>query len=332
MPVGRRVRRADHALPRATPSRAAQRSPMDRVRRGARRSRRCRTRAASARPRGSAGSARRRLAPAGRCGAMLDLLPGPPAGRAAAAGGLSRPRARAARASRCWPAARSRCSTPDINWATLRVLARNGVEMVDPARAGLLRRAAMHAGDAGQARKLARRNLQRLPDRRRRGHHQRRRLRLGHARVRRCCSQASPTRSAAARARRPRRRRQRLPRRARPARRRRRCRARCASPTTTPATSPTPRACASAPRRAAARRSAASSSSSRPSGSCAAARPAPTTSSSPEIAAELGRRKAANLRATGADVVAAGNIGCLTQIRQYLDLPVRHTIQILDER
>ena len=41
-------------------------------------------------------------------------------------------------------------------------------------------------------------------------------------------------------------------------------------------------------------------------------------------------RKAANLLATGADVVAAGNIGCLTQIRQYLDLPVRHTIQILD--
>ena len=50
----------------------------------------------------------------------------------------------------------------------------------------------------------------------------------------------------------------------------------------------------------------------------------------PETAAELGRRKAANLRATGADVVAAGNIGCLTQIRQHLDLPVRHTIQILD--
>ena len=50
----------------------------------------------------------------------------------------------------------------------------------------------------------------------------------------------------------------------------------------------------------------------------------------PETAAELGRRKAANLRATGADVIAAGNIGCLTQIRQYLDVPVRHTIQIVD--
>jgi glycolate oxidase iron-sulfur subunit len=50
----------------------------------------------------------------------------------------------------------------------------------------------------------------------------------------------------------------------------------------------------------------------------------------PETAAELGRRKAANLAATGADVVAAGNIGCLTQIRLHLELPVRHTIQILD--
>jgi glycolate oxidase iron-sulfur subunit len=50
----------------------------------------------------------------------------------------------------------------------------------------------------------------------------------------------------------------------------------------------------------------------------------------PETAAELGRRKADNLRATGADVVAAGNIGCLTQIRQHLKLPVVHTVQILD--
>jgi glycolate oxidase iron-sulfur subunit len=50
----------------------------------------------------------------------------------------------------------------------------------------------------------------------------------------------------------------------------------------------------------------------------------------PATAEELGRRKAANLRATGADVVAAGNVGCLTQIRRYLDVPVRHTIQLLD--
>ncbi len=50
----------------------------------------------------------------------------------------------------------------------------------------------------------------------------------------------------------------------------------------------------------------------------------------PETANALGRRKAGNLRATGAELIAAGNIGCLTQIRQHLELPVRHTIQILD--
>jgi glycolate oxidase iron-sulfur subunit len=50
----------------------------------------------------------------------------------------------------------------------------------------------------------------------------------------------------------------------------------------------------------------------------------------PETAEQLGRRKAANLRATGAEVVAAGNVGCLTQIRRYLEVPVRHTVQILD--
>jgi glycolate oxidase iron-sulfur subunit len=50
----------------------------------------------------------------------------------------------------------------------------------------------------------------------------------------------------------------------------------------------------------------------------------------PDTAAELGRRKAANLRATGADLVATGNVGCMTQIRQHLELPVLHTIQVLD--
>jgi len=55
----------------------------------------------------------------------------------------------------------------------------------------------------------------------------------------------------------------------------------------------------------------------------------------PETAAELGRRKAGNLLATGADLVAAGNIGCLAQIRTHLagasEAPeVLHTIQVLD--
>ena len=55
----------------------------------------------------------------------------------------------------------------------------------------------------------------------------------------------------------------------------------------------------------------------------------------PRTAAELGRRKAENLLATGAELVAAGNIGCLTQIQAHLralgrELPVLHTVQVLD--
>lgn len=55
----------------------------------------------------------------------------------------------------------------------------------------------------------------------------------------------------------------------------------------------------------------------------------------PDIAMELGARKAAAVIATGADVVAAGNIGCLVQIatglaRASASVPVRHTMQILD--
>ena len=55
----------------------------------------------------------------------------------------------------------------------------------------------------------------------------------------------------------------------------------------------------------------------------------------PDIATELGTRKAAAVLTTGADVVAAGNIGCLVQIatglaRAGASVPVRHTMQILD--
>jgi glycolate oxidase iron-sulfur subunit len=50
----------------------------------------------------------------------------------------------------------------------------------------------------------------------------------------------------------------------------------------------------------------------------------------PATAAELGRRKAAAVQATGAQIVATGNIGCLTQMAAHLDIPVRHTIEILD--
>ncbi|HOC54935.1 MAG TPA: heterodisulfide reductase-related iron-sulfur binding cluster [Verrucomicrobiota bacterium] len=54
----------------------------------------------------------------------------------------------------------------------------------------------------------------------------------------------------------------------------------------------------------------------------------------PAIAAALGEKKAKAVLATGAEVLATGNIGCLTQLRAHFarlgaNLPVRHTIQVL---
>jgi glycolate oxidase iron-sulfur subunit len=50
----------------------------------------------------------------------------------------------------------------------------------------------------------------------------------------------------------------------------------------------------------------------------------------PEIAAKLGQRKAANVAGAGADILCAGNLGCLTQIGHYSDLPAVHTVELLD--
>jgi glycolate oxidase iron-sulfur subunit len=52
----------------------------------------------------------------------------------------------------------------------------------------------------------------------------------------------------------------------------------------------------------------------------------------PEPAAELGRRKVANLTATGARAVVAGNPGCTLQIIAHSAgrLPVYHPIEVLD--
>ncbi len=54
----------------------------------------------------------------------------------------------------------------------------------------------------------------------------------------------------------------------------------------------------------------------------------------PEIAASLGAQKARAVLATGATVVASGNIGCLTQLQMHLkrlgsEVRVRHTVQVL---
>jgi glycolate oxidase iron-sulfur subunit len=62
----------------------------------------------------------------------------------------------------------------------------------------------------------------------------------------------------------------------------------------------------------------------------------------PEIASKLGSRKAKNILNTHADAVATGNIGCLVQLQNHLakmnrqisseqiDTPVMHTIELID--
>ena len=55
----------------------------------------------------------------------------------------------------------------------------------------------------------------------------------------------------------------------------------------------------------------------------------------PEAAAELGERKAANVAATGAEVYASANPGCLVQVSTYLrrsgrPLPALHPVELLD--
>jgi len=50
----------------------------------------------------------------------------------------------------------------------------------------------------------------------------------------------------------------------------------------------------------------------------------------PELASALGERKADRLAATGAEVVATGNIGCLIQMTGAAGIPVVHTVELLD--
>jgi glycolate oxidase iron-sulfur subunit len=50
----------------------------------------------------------------------------------------------------------------------------------------------------------------------------------------------------------------------------------------------------------------------------------------PEIATRLRDRKVANLESMSPELIAAGNIGCLTQIASGTTLPVVHTVELLD--
>lgn len=49
-----------------------------------------------------------------------------------------------------------------------------------------------------------------------------------------------------------------------------------------------------------------------------------------ELATRLRDRKAANIRATQAAVLAAGNVGCMAQLAPVLDMPVVHPVELLD--
>ncbi len=50
----------------------------------------------------------------------------------------------------------------------------------------------------------------------------------------------------------------------------------------------------------------------------------------PAIAADLRDRKVDNIRSVRHDLVATGNIGCLTQLASGMDIPIAHTVELLD--
>jgi glycolate oxidase iron-sulfur subunit len=50
----------------------------------------------------------------------------------------------------------------------------------------------------------------------------------------------------------------------------------------------------------------------------------------PEIALQLRDRKIANIESVRPDIVAAGNIGCITQIAFGIKIPIVHTVELLD--
>jgi len=50
----------------------------------------------------------------------------------------------------------------------------------------------------------------------------------------------------------------------------------------------------------------------------------------PELAGRLRERKVANIEKVKPDVVAAGNLGCITQIAAGTAIPVVHTVELID--
>jgi glycolate oxidase iron-sulfur subunit len=50
----------------------------------------------------------------------------------------------------------------------------------------------------------------------------------------------------------------------------------------------------------------------------------------PEIARDLRDRKAAYIKSVRPDIVATGNIGCIAQLEPAMDTPIAHTVELLD--
>jgi glycolate oxidase iron-sulfur subunit len=50
----------------------------------------------------------------------------------------------------------------------------------------------------------------------------------------------------------------------------------------------------------------------------------------PVLAGRLAARKLEHIQRLGADAVAAGNLGCMMQLRTGADIPVLHTVELLD--
>ncbi|CFW99325.1 glycolate oxidase iron-sulfur subunit [Candidatus Filomicrobium marinum] len=50
----------------------------------------------------------------------------------------------------------------------------------------------------------------------------------------------------------------------------------------------------------------------------------------PEIAGQLRERKVKNIRNAKPDLVATGNIGCISQLEKGMDIPIAHTVELLD--
>ena len=63
---------------------------------------------------------------------------------------------------------------------------------------------------------------------------------------------------------------------------------------------------------------------------CAAARPAPTTFCSRRSPGDCATARSGNIEKTAPDVIAAGNIGCITQIASGTAIPVVHPVELID--